>query len=80
MNDPPIFIRLDDAEMRAVTNRHRQAANGDIGVALPMGLDHVAVIHFVDMIAGENHDEVGLLTLNTSMYSPNGRLRKFQPR
>src|SRR5262249_11247310 len=56
-------VHLHDAEVLAVLERHGQAADGQVQAAVDVRPDHVAVVHLVDVVAGEDEDvlRVGLL-------------------
>ena len=54
-DDAALAVYLQDAEAGRLFDRHRQAADSQIRVALDVRADHVAVIHLVDVIAGKNH-------------------------
>jgi hypothetical protein len=55
---------LHDAELPRVAERHGDAADGQVGVRLEVGADHLAVVHLVDMVAGQNQDVPRLLLLD----------------
>ncbi|MGY3356921.1 hypothetical protein ACVWZK_003584 [Bradyrhizobium sp. GM0.4] len=48
---------MHDAEAGRFLARHLQAADGDVGAAVDVLAQHHLVIHFIDMVAGENDDE-----------------------
>ena len=50
------FVHVHDAEVNAFLARHGDAADGQIGPALDVGADHAAVIHLVNVIAGQDED------------------------
>jgi len=40
------------------------AADGDVGLLLDMLLEHALVIHLVDVVSGQQHDEFGFVRLD----------------
>src|SRR2546427_10419156 len=56
-DDAPLFIGLNDAELLGRLERGDfDGADGHVGARVAVVLEHAAVIHFVDVIAGENED------------------------
>src|SRR5262249_37972148 len=52
-------VRLQDAQPGRVAPFHRQDGDGDVGAGLHVLPQHVAVIHAVKLVAGEDDDVVG---------------------
>ena len=64
-DDAPIFIGFDDAKLASgLGGRNLDGSDGDVGAGLYMLLEHFGVIHFVDVIAGENENVFGAFTAN----------------
>ena len=63
-------------ELRA---RHLEAADGDVGALLDMLLQHAFVVHLVDVISGEKHDEFGIVQLDDVDVLINGVSRSEVP-
>ena len=51
---------MDDAEVAALLARHGNAADGQVGVALEVRAEHDAVVHLVDVVAGQDEDVAGV--------------------
>ena len=57
--DAPLRVRLDDAETAGGFGAiHLDGGDGDVGVGVHVLLEHLAVVHLVDVVAGKN-DGVG---------------------
>jgi hypothetical protein len=54
-------VDAQHAEARAVGRGHRLGGDGDARAVAPVLADHVAVVHAVDLIAGEDQRHVGVL-------------------
>ena len=52
---------LDDAEAGDLVGRDGQGGNGDVGAGVLVLLQHAAVVHLVDLVAGEDEDMARLL-------------------
>src|SRR5579862_8070676 len=60
-DDAPVVIRLQDAEAFAGLRwRYFESGYGYVSAGLHMALQHLLVIHFVNMVAGKNEDVAGL--------------------
>ena len=61
--DAVLVVDLHDAEVGAFAQRRGDAADGQIGLVVQVCLDHVAIVHFVNMVAGqdENVFRIGFL-------------------
>ena len=62
--DSAVAAGDDDAEGRGPFDRHRNCCDADIGVASPVKADHLADIHAVDMIGGENRHQIRFVTID----------------
>ena len=62
--DPLFLVHRHNAEGRSLRPRHRQAADGDVGAGVHMLRQHQAVILLVDVIAGQDDDVFGVVTLD----------------
>ena len=61
-DDAPVLVRLDDAELPGGDGRiHFDGGNGDVRAGIDVLLEHLLVIHFVDVVAGKDEDVIGLL-------------------
>ena len=53
--DAPVFVDFDDAElMGGLGGGNLDGADGDVRAGIEMLLEHLGVVHFVDVIAGED--------------------------
>src|SRR5277367_6422882 len=60
-DDAPVFIGFDDAETAgSFLRRDFEGSDSDVRTGFDMLLEHLLIIHFVDMVAGEDEDEIGL--------------------
>src|SRR5258707_2973134 len=59
-----VVVDVDDAKMPAFLRFGRQSCDGDIGGGILVLLEHATVIHFVDVVAGEDEHVFGLLGAN----------------
>ena len=53
-DDSIIVADFRDAESASLVRRYLDGGDGDIGVLLPVLVQHLAVVHLVNMVAGEN--------------------------
>ncbi len=61
-DNAPVFVRFDDTETaRGLLGIHFEGRDGNIRAGFHVLLQHLLVIHFVDMVAGKNEDVVRLL-------------------
>src|SRR5260370_34439330 len=62
-DDAPIVVGFNHAELLGgLSGGYFDGGDGDVGARVAMLLEHAAVIHFVDVIAGEDEDELRALT------------------
>src|SRR5580698_2450809 len=60
--DAPIVVRFQNAESFAgLFAGHFERSDGDVGLSLHVLLEHLLIIHFVNVIARQYEDVVGLL-------------------
>src|SRR5277367_3395034 len=60
-DDAPVFVGLEDAETAgSFLGRDFEGGDSDVRTGLDVLLEHLLIIHFVDMVAGEDEDEIGL--------------------
>src|SRR5277367_6020304 len=55
---------MHDAKARGFRSRHFEATDGDVRALLDMLLQHELVVHFVDVVTGENDDIPGAITFD----------------
>ena len=55
---------MHDAEAFGFLERGLETADGDVGVRVDVLLQHLFVVHLVDVIAGEQHHELGTIALD----------------
>ena len=70
---------LDNAKLRNLVRRNRKRRQRDFGVRLPVVRKHPAVIHLVDVVAGENDHVLRLFTANRVDVLVNGVRRAHIP-
>ena len=63
-DDPSVDVGLDDAELRGLADRHRQAGDGGQRVLGQVEVHHLAHVHLVDVVGAEDHDDVGAEVLD----------------
>ena len=56
VDDAVLVVDMHDAEAGGLHARHLEAADGHIGAAVDMLLQHQLVVHLVDVIAGQDDD------------------------
>jgi len=59
--DAAVLVDVDYAETEGFFEINLNGGQGDVGRGVEVLLHHLAVIHFVDVIAGKNKDVFGLL-------------------
>src|ERR1700691_5496827 len=60
--DAPVFIGFEDAETAGgFLRRYFEGGDGDVCAGLDVLLEHLLVIHFVNVVAGKNENEIRLL-------------------
>src|SRR5580693_2380146 len=60
-DDAPVLVGFEHAETSGgFLGRDFEGGDGDVCAGFDMLLEHFLIIHFVDVIAGEDEDEVGL--------------------
>src|SRR5262249_33367111 len=59
-----ILVHIDDSERTGFRPRHFETAHSNVRASLDMLSQHDLVIHLVDMIAGEQHDEPAAVALD----------------
>src|SRR5271170_150995 len=61
-DDAPVFIGFDDAETAgSFLRRNFESGDGNVRTGFDVLLEHLLIIHLVDVVAGKNEDEIGLL-------------------
>jgi hypothetical protein len=56
-DDAPVFVHFDHAELvSGFIHGNLNGANGDVGGGVQMLLEHLGVVHFVDVVAAQNKD------------------------
>ncbi len=59
-----VLVDMHDAEADGLHARHFQAADGDVGAGIDMLLQHVFVVHLVDMVAGQDDHVLDAIILD----------------
>src|SRR6476661_7978803 len=54
-------IETEDAHRRRLVGRDRLRRDRDVGAAVAVRIDHLGIIHSIQMIAGEDEVEVGVV-------------------
>ena len=61
-DDAPVLVRFEHAEFSGGLGRiHFDGGDGDVRAGRDVLLEHLLVVHLVDVVAGEDEDVVGLL-------------------
>ncbi len=61
-DDAPVFVHFDDAELvSSFTHGNLNGTYCNVGGEVEMLLEHLGVVHFVDVVAGEDEDVFGAL-------------------
>ena len=63
-DDPVLLVDMHHAEARGLHARHLEAADGHVGAGIDVLLQHQAVVHLVDMVAGQDDHELGPVGLD----------------
>jgi len=63
--DPVILLDLGHTEAESLFRKDADGGDGDVGVLVAVPGDHILVIHFVDMVAGEDDHMFGSLGEDT---------------
>ena len=58
----PLAVEAEDAHAGRLGGVHRQRRDGDVGVAIEVGVEQLRVVHAVQVIAGQNQVVVGVVT------------------
>src|SRR5262249_11427232 len=77
--DPVSGVHLHDAEVTCITEGNGNRADGQVGASLEMGADHVAVVHLVNVVAGENQNVLRVRLLDAVDVLVHGVGRAFVP-
>ena len=70
--DLPGAVESEDAHLGGVVNRDGLCGDRDVGAAIDMGIDEVAVVHPVEMVARENQVVVRVVPLDLARGLPDG--------
>ncbi len=63
--DPPVGIGFDDAEAaRRLLRRDFECGDGRVAAGVHMLLEHLLVVHLVDVVAGKNDDVTRVFAAN----------------
>ena len=61
-DDAPVLVGFDHAETAGgFLGSDFEGGDGDVRAGFDVLLEHLLIIHFVDVVAGKNEDEIGLL-------------------
>ena len=61
LNDLILGVCLHDAKPVRFLNRHRHDGDGQVSALALMEVQHRAVVHLIDVVAGENQRGVGIV-------------------
>ena len=61
LNDLILGVRLHDAKPVRFLDRHRHDGDGQVSALTLMEVQHRAVVHLIDVVAGENQCGVGVV-------------------
>ena len=78
-HDAARSIEAEDAHRGRFLDRHRLGRDGDVGVAIDVRIDHLVVVHAVQVIAGENQVVVGVMAREVAGGLPDGIGRALIP-
>ena len=59
--DALIFVDAANAEAFRLFDRHRDGADGQVGALLDVELQHLGVVHLINVVAGEDQHELRLV-------------------
>ena len=59
--DAPVLAHADDAEIAGLLARHLDAGHGQVGLFGDVEGQQAAIVHLVDMVAGEDEDIFGVI-------------------
>ena len=62
--DAVVLIGIHNAEAAGLIQRHVQNGNGTVRTRFLMLLQHLAVVHFIDMVTGQNQHVVRIITVD----------------
>ena len=78
-DDAARSIEAEDAHRGRLLDRHWLGRDGDVGVAIDVRIDHLVVVHAVQVIAGENQVVVGVMAREVARGLPDGIGRALVP-
>ena len=58
-HDAVVLVDLGHAEARGFLRRHLDGGDGDVGLVRAVPVQHLAVVHLVDVVAGEDQGLLG---------------------
>ena len=79
-DDAPFEVGFDDAEVACFVARHGNGRNGGSSTTRDVRVDHLANIHFVDVVAAEDAHDFRALVSDDVLALENGVGRAFEPR
>ena len=62
--DAVLLVDMHDAEAGRLLERSLEAADRDVGARFDVLQQHLLVVHLVDVVAGEQHDELRRIALD----------------
>ncbi len=77
--DLAVDVEAEDAHLGRFARRHRLRRNRDVGAALGVRLDELAVVHPVEVVAGEDQVVVGVHLLEVPARLAHGVRRALEP-
>ncbi len=78
-DDAVLVVDIGDAEARGFLGRYQGRGNGDVGRVLLVPGDHVAVVHLIDVIAGEDDRVTGVFGFDALEILEDGVRRALVP-
>ena len=61
---PIVLICRDDTEAARLFPGHRHNGDSKVGIVLDVRLQHLAVIHTIEMVTGKDEDVLGVMKLD----------------
>ena len=78
-DDLAVAVELEESHRRRIVDRHRLRRDSDVGLPIDVRLDHLVVVHAVQMIAGKNQVVVGVVAHEVPRRLPHRVGRPLKP-